>query len=84
MTFLVDAPGGYANNAVVNGVAQIQINYLTVGTHVFKAQYTGDANTLGSQTAGSLNVVVTGQTGVTVFGNTGGLSHLIGINFNLQ
>ncbi len=84
VTFFVDAPGGYANNAVVNGVAQIQINYLTVGTHVFKAQYTGDANTLGSQTAGSLNVVVTGQTGVTVFGNTGGLSHLIGINFNLQ
>jgi hypothetical protein len=85
VTVVVDGSGGFSvNNPVVNGVAQFQIGGLSVGVHTFTAQYTGDANTLSSQTNGRLNIAVTGQTGLTIQANTGGLSHAIGVNFNLQ
>jgi hypothetical protein len=85
VTFVIDGSTGFsANGPVVGGVAQLQLNGLSVGIHSVAAQYSGDANTLGSQTKGSLNIAVTGQTGVGVQANTGGLSHSIGVNFNLQ
>lgn len=86
VTFNVDA-AGYAYSAsspVVSGVAQYQLSGLTVGVHTISAQYSGDANNQPSQTKGSLNIAVTGQTGVTVQASTGGLSHTIAVNFNLQ
>jgi len=85
VTFSVDGSNGFSvGSPVVSGVAQFQVTGLSVGIHTVTAQYSGDANTLGSQTKGSLNIAVTGQTGVSVQANTGGLFHTIGINFNLQ
>jgi hypothetical protein len=85
VTFQVDGSSGFSvSSPVVAGVAQAQISGLAVGVHTFTAQYSGDANTLGSQTNGSLNIAVTGSTGLTLQGSTGGLSHLTGVNFNLQ
>jgi hypothetical protein len=85
VTFLVDGSSGFSvSSPVVNGVAQSQVTGLSVGVHTFAAQYSGDANTLSSQTKGSLNVAITGQTALTIQGDTGGLSHAIAINFNLQ
>jgi hypothetical protein len=85
VTFSIDASNGFsANSPVVGGVAQLPLTNLSVGIHSITAQYSGDANTLSSQTKGSLNVVVTGQIGVGIQANTGGLFHSIGVNFNLQ
>ncbi|MGC2466204.1 MAG: Ig-like domain repeat protein [Candidatus Acidiferrum sp.] len=85
VTFIVDGNSGYiASVPVVGGVAQFQLTGLSVGVHTIAAQYSGDANTLSSQTKGSLNVAVTGQTGVSVQGTTGGLIHTVTVNFNLQ
>jgi subtilase family serine protease len=85
VTFSVDGSSGFSvSSPVVSGVAQFQVSGLSVGVHTVTAQYSGDANTLGSQTKGSLNIAVTGQTGVSMQANTGGLFHTIGINFNLQ
>jgi hypothetical protein len=76
-TFSLNAP-------IVGGVAQFPVTGQGVGIYTVSAKYSGDSNTLGSQTAGNLNVAVTGPTGVGVTGSTGGLSHGVGINFNLQ
>jgi hypothetical protein len=85
VTFQVDGSSGFSvSSPVVAGVAQGQIGGLAVGVHTFTAQYSGDANTLSSQTNGSLNVAVTGSTGLTLQGSTGGLTHLTTLNFNLQ
>lgn len=85
VNFFIDGLNGFgASSPVVGGVAQLQLTGLSVGIHTITAQYSGDANTLSSQTKGSLNVAVTGQTGVGVRANTGGLIHTIGVNFNLQ
>jgi hypothetical protein len=85
VTIFVDGSSGFSvNSPVVNGVAQFQVGGLSVGIHSFTAQYSGDANTLSSQTKGSLNIAVTGQTGVTIRANTGGLFHSTAVNFTLQ
>jgi len=85
VTFQVDGSGGFSvSSPVVAGVAQAQVGGLAVGVHTFAAQYSGDANTLRSQTNGSLNIAVTGSTGLTLQGSTGGLAHLTAITFNLQ
>ncbi len=84
VTFVIDGNSGFGNISLTNGVAQLQTSSIQVGTHTIKAQYSGDANTLPSQTAGSLNVVVTGSASLTIQGNTGGLAHQIGLAFNLQ
>ncbi len=85
VTFQVDGSGGFSvSSPVVAGVAQAQVSGLAVGVHTFSAQYSGDANTLSSQTNGSLNIAVTGSTGITVQGSTGGLAHLTAVTFNLQ
>ncbi|HXY24792.1 MAG TPA: Ig-like domain repeat protein [Candidatus Acidoferrum sp.] len=86
VTFTVDGNSGWfaTPTTVVAGVAQVQLTNLSVGIHTVSAQYSGDENNLGSQTKGSLNIAVTGQTGVTIQANTGGLSHMVAINFNLQ
>ncbi len=86
VTFSVDGSsnGFSVSSPVMSGVAQFQVTNLSVGIHTVTAQYSGDANTLSSQTKGSLNIAVTGQTGVSVQANTGGLFHTIGVNFNLQ
>jgi len=85
VTFFVDGSTGFlVSSSVVSGVAQFQLTGLPVGVHTVTAQYSGDANNLSSQTKGSLNIAVTGQTGVSVQANTGGLFHTIGVNFTLQ
>jgi len=85
VTFFVDGSTGFSvSSSVVSGVAQFQLTGLTVGVHTVTAQYSGDTENLSSQTKGSLNIAVTGQTGVGVQGNTGGLFHSVGVNFNLQ
>lgn len=63
VTFLIDGPGGYANNALVSGTTTLQLNtnVLGVGAHQIQASYTGDASTLPSQTQRALTVVVTGS-----------------------
>jgi hypothetical protein len=81
----VDGSSGFSvNSPVVNGVAQFQIGGLSVGIHTFTAQYSGDANSLSSQTKGSLDIAITGQAGITIRANTGGLSHSTALNFTLQ
>jgi hypothetical protein len=83
--FVIDGSNGFSvSSPVLGGVAQFQLTSLSVGVHTITAQYSGDANTLSSQTKGSLNVAVTGPTGIGLQANTGGLFHTIGINFNLQ
>jgi len=85
VNFLVDGSNGFSvSSPVVGGIAQLQLTSLSVGIHTITAQYSGDVNTLGSQTKGSLNIAVTGSTGFGVQAHTGGLFHTIGVNFNLQ
>jgi hypothetical protein len=85
VTFFIDGSTGFSSNGpVTGGVAQLQLTNLSVGVHTITAQYAGDANTLSSKTNGSLNIAVTGSTGVSLQANTGGLFHTIGVNFNLQ
>jgi len=86
VTWIVDGDTGWFSSPtpVIAGVAQVQLTNLSAGIHTIGAQYSGDANTLGSQTNGSLNIAVTGQTEITIQANTGSLLHLVGINFTLQ
>ncbi|MGH9740831.1 MAG: Ig-like domain repeat protein [Candidatus Acidiferrum sp.] len=85
VTFQVDGTSGFSvDSPVVAGVAQTQITGLAVGVHSFSAQYSGDTNNLSAQTNGTLNVAITGSTGLTLQGSTGGLSHSAGVTFNLQ
>jgi hypothetical protein len=84
VTFLIDGPSGPSNFVLVNGVAQYQIPVPQLGTHVIRAQYSGDANTQSSQTSGSLNVVVTGNGVGVIFGTTGNLAHSTNIQYTLQ
>lgn len=82
VTFITN--GFRTSSPVVGGVAQFQFNGIGVGIYTISAHYSGDGQTLPSNTNGSLNVVATGTTGVTVQGNTGGLIHGLGLNFTLQ
>jgi len=86
VTFVVDGNSSWFStpSPVIAGIAKVQLTNLAIGIHSVSAQYSGDANTLGSQTKGSLNIAVTGQTGITVQAKTGNLYHSIGINFTLQ
>jgi hypothetical protein len=85
VTFQVDGTSGFSvSSSVVAGVAQTQIMGLAVGVHSFTAQYSGDTDDLSSQTKGSLNVAITGATGLTLLASTGGLSHSAAVTFNLQ
>ncbi len=86
VTFVVDGNSNYFEtpSPVVSGVAQILLQGMTVGTHNVSALYSGDANTLKSQTNGGLNIAVTGQALLTVMATTGGTVHLADINFTLQ
>ena len=80
-----DGSNGFSvSSPVVSGVAQFQLTGLSVGVHTVTAGYSGDVNTLSSQTKGSLNIAVTGQAGLTIRANTGGLFHEVGVNFTLQ
>jgi hypothetical protein len=86
VAFTVDGNSAWfaSPTPVVAGAAQVQLTNLSVGIHTVSARYSGDANTLGSQTNGSLNIAVTGQAGLTIRANTGGLFHEVGVNFTLQ
>lgn len=85
VTFSVDGPSGFSvSSPAVNGVAPFQLTGLAVGIHTITAKYSGDADTLASQTSGSLNIAVTGQATLAVQGSTGGLLHTTGLNFTLQ
>jgi hypothetical protein len=85
VTFFVDGRNGFsASSPVVSGAAQLPLSGLSVGIHTVTAQYSGDAQSLSSQTHGSLNIAVTGQTGFSVQAHTGNLFHTIGIDFSLQ
>jgi pro-kumamolisin-like protein/Big-like domain-containing protein len=83
VNFIVDGSNGFfVSSQVVNGIAQFQLTSLSVGIHTITAQYSGGTNS--SHTTGGLNIAVTGQTGIAVQANTGGLFHTVGINFSLQ
>lgn len=85
ITFSIDGSSGFsASSPVVGGVAQLQLTSLSVGIHTITAQYSGNGNTLGSQTKGSLSIAVTGSTGFGVQANTGNLFHTVSVNFALQ
>jgi len=73
----VDSGNGFglAGVGVVNGQATVQLNNLSVGTHVIVAQYTGDPNNLPSKTNGSINQVITGTAQIGVQGATSTLGH---------
>jgi hypothetical protein len=83
VTFLdAGAPIAYAN--VANGTASASISYLSVGTHVLTAQYSGDTNNLPSSTKGFINQVITGTTQIYISGATSVLSHLMPISVTIQ
>jgi hypothetical protein len=82
VAFLVDG-GGISVN-LVNGVAKLQVPVPLVGTHVIRATYSGDTNTMPSQTSGNLNVVVTGNGAALILGTTGNLSRSTQMQFTLQ
>jgi len=82
VTFLIDG-GGISVN-LVNGVAQLQVPFPMLGTHVIRATYAGDTNTMPSQTSGNLNVVVTGSGAALLLGTTGNLSRSTQMQFTLQ
>ena len=83
VTLTVDGFSGLTQN-VSGGVAQFQVTALGAGVHTISAAYSGDANNLPSQTKGSLNVAVTGPTGIVVWAQTGGLTHQLPVNITLQ
>lgn len=76
--------GVVAGAPVVNGTATAQVSYITIGTHTLGAQYLGDSNNQGSQTAGSINVVITGTASVYVYGSTSILQHYAFFNVAVQ
>lgn len=85
VTFSINGTNGYTVTAeAIGGVAQTQLNGLPVGVHTITAQYSGDSKTTSSQTAGALHIAITGQSGMTVQASTGGLVHILGVNFTLQ
>ena len=81
---LFDGTRGLAGFGVVNGTAVIPIGFLSVGTHVITAQYTGDANNLPSSASGPLNQVITGTTQMYLNGSTSVLTHQMPINVTIQ
>jgi hypothetical protein len=82
----VDSGNGFglAGVGVVNGQATVQLNNLSVGTHVIVAQYTGDPNNLPSKTNGSINQVITGTAQIGVQGATSTLGHAASVNVTIQ
>jgi hypothetical protein len=83
VTFL-DSGVPFAYNTVANGTAQIMESNIAIGTHVFTAQYQGDANNQPSNTSGSLNQVITGNALINLIGSTGVLTHSMYITVVFQ
>jgi hypothetical protein len=79
-----DSVSGVRSAQVLNGVAMVQVPLSPVGTHSMTAQYLGDQNNQPSQTAGSINVVITGIGQVTVFAQGKGFSHQSTISVTIQ
>ena len=70
--------------AVINGTATFQFLNLPVGTHVIGAAYSGDANNQGSQTSGTIAVVITGTVQINVSGTTGALTRTAPVSVTIQ
>jgi hypothetical protein len=75
--YTIDGHVPFTSAPVINGVATFQVSVLPVGTNTITAQYSGDANNLGSQTTGSINEVITGTVQVLMSATTSTLSHNI-------
>jgi hypothetical protein len=73
-----------ASGTVINGTATFQFPNLPVGTHVIGAAYSGDANNQGSQTNGTIAVVITGTAQINVSGATGALTHTAPVSVTIQ
>ena len=72
------------SGTVINGTASFQLLNLPVGTHVIGAAYSGDSNNQGSQTNGTIAVVITGTAQINVSGTTGALTHTVPLSVTIQ
>jgi hypothetical protein len=81
---LLDYGTTVAQSTVVNGVATIPVNFLSIGTHSISAQYTGDTNNQPSRTAGAINQVITGTSTAFIVANSPQVSHTTQINVTVQ
>jgi len=76
--------GGLAPPAtLVNGTATAQVALPSPGTHEIYAQYSGDANNRGSQSA-TIDVVATGSAQVQIQGTTGPITHYSPVYVTIQ
>lgn len=66
------------------GVATGNTAGFSVGTHVITAQYLGDQNNLRSNSAGALNVAVTGTAAISIQGVTSNVFHNIPLTVTVQ
>jgi Na+-driven multidrug efflux pump len=82
--FFLDGGAQITGAQVSNGIATSTINFLSVGTHIITAQYTGDTNNQASTTQGSLNQVITGTTLINISGTTSTITHWTQINVVIQ
>ena len=69
-------------NSLVGGTASFQLT-ASPGTCAFTANYGGDSNNLGSS-SGTLNIVFTGSTNLTIYGTTGPDTHEIEVPVTIQ
>jgi len=81
---LLDYGTTVAQSTVVNGVATIPVNFLSIGAHSISAQYTGDTNNQPSRTAGAINQVITGTSTAFIVANSPQVSHTTQINVTVQ
>ena len=64
--FMDSTLGTQIQGMPVNGVATVQLNEVLVGTHMIRAQYSGDLQNQSSQTKSSINQVITGTSQLLV------------------
>ena len=82
--FYDNSLGTNIQGVAVNGVATVQVTEVLIGTHMFSAQYNGDANNQPSQTSGSINQVITGTGQLSLNGTGLGYSHSSTMSLTIQ
>jgi len=81
---LYDNGQAYGSPAQVSGgTANITAANLTIGIHTITAKYLGDANTLGSTSAG-ITQVITGTLGLQISGAANGISQAADISVTVN
>jgi len=85
VTFMVAGSAIGAPIPLVNGQASFTspVPY-GLGTYNFSASYGGDPSNLASQSTGGVNIAFTGNTSITLYGQTGTLQRATQINITLQ